>query len=715
MKNVFVDDSYLTATANAIRAKNNSTDTYKPSEFANAIASISGGGADGVGIQSVVQTTTSAEDGGTNVITVTKTDGTTSTFQVKNGSKGSDGVPGADGKDGADGQPGADGKSAYQYAKDGGYTGTEEEFAAKMAQEIPTVDATLTQAGQAADAAAVGEQLGNLSDNIDAYTKSQMDDIIASLIGTTQQQYNTAMRHWFRANGAEGATHTELTALCDRWYTITRTGWDGSVSFYQPDVSAVSTGMRGGDNAGLTCTPSTDTVAGQDDYAGLPLFACVDVNWIVDADTLEPVITAIDGITDNFVRDDPDIFVGVVQMSGYHWQAEDDTTYTHGYTDTLKPYANVEPVPEAVRVDGTVRPWVVHGKYMSCTVNGKMTCCAGLIPTALNSHNTLHTLSAKNGAQYSGSTTADDSWLKLMAYIKYASLTLDGILQGCCNNNYQYPAAVSETGVKRVLVTTAQAANFDIGMSVLVGNYAGSMDRGQTAMYSITGNGGAVVTAIETVTIDGAEYGAVYVDTADVFDTAANGASATGTTYISTCHWRSGMTDGVLGNDGSPINCTNGKYPAKLQGIEYMVGGYEVYADVILNLYQDGDTYYYEPYIVRRSAQQATSVTSNYKASGLKCAQPASVGWQYIKRMGYASGVCFPIMVGGSSSTYARDAFYMNNNATGTREWLAFGGLGYGVGIGGVSCLSGVSALSSANWSVLARLSPNGNRGEWAA
>lgn len=41
MANVFVDDSYLTATANAIRAKNNSTDTYKPSEFANAIASIS--------------------------------------------------------------------------------------------------------------------------------------------------------------------------------------------------------------------------------------------------------------------------------------------------------------------------------------------------------------------------------------------------------------------------------------------------------------------------------------------------------------------------------------------------------------------------------------------------------------------------------------------------------------------------------------------------
>lgn len=32
---------------------------------------------------------------------------------------------------------GADGKSAYQYAQDGGYTGTETEFAEKLAQEIP--------------------------------------------------------------------------------------------------------------------------------------------------------------------------------------------------------------------------------------------------------------------------------------------------------------------------------------------------------------------------------------------------------------------------------------------------------------------------------------------------------------------------------------------------------------------------------------------------
>lgn len=48
-------------------------------------------GDDGVGIATVEQTTASSADGGTNVLTVTKTDGSKSTFLVKNGSKGSTG------------------------------------------------------------------------------------------------------------------------------------------------------------------------------------------------------------------------------------------------------------------------------------------------------------------------------------------------------------------------------------------------------------------------------------------------------------------------------------------------------------------------------------------------------------------------------------------------------------------------------------------------
>ena len=58
------------------------------------------------------------------------------------------------------------GKSAYQYAQEGGYTGTEAEFSARMAAEIPTVDSTLAKSGQAADAAVVGNRLSALSEEI---------------------------------------------------------------------------------------------------------------------------------------------------------------------------------------------------------------------------------------------------------------------------------------------------------------------------------------------------------------------------------------------------------------------------------------------------------------------------------------------------------------------------------------------------------------------
>lgn len=54
------------------------------------------------------------------------------------GPAGPQGPQGEAGAAGADGKDGADGKSAYAYAMEGGYTGTEAEFAAKLAEKMPT-------------------------------------------------------------------------------------------------------------------------------------------------------------------------------------------------------------------------------------------------------------------------------------------------------------------------------------------------------------------------------------------------------------------------------------------------------------------------------------------------------------------------------------------------------------------------------------------------
>lgn len=115
------------------------TDTDKPSRGETGPAGADGrDGADGQPGEngtdgySPTANVTQTDNGAT--ITITDKNGTT-TATVTNGKDGADGNPGADGRPGKDG---ADGKSAYQYAVEGGYTGTEEAFAAKLAQELPT-------------------------------------------------------------------------------------------------------------------------------------------------------------------------------------------------------------------------------------------------------------------------------------------------------------------------------------------------------------------------------------------------------------------------------------------------------------------------------------------------------------------------------------------------------------------------------------------------
>ena len=55
MATVVVNDTYLSDIADAIRAKNGSSDTYKPSEMADAISAISGGGITPTGTISITE------------------------------------------------------------------------------------------------------------------------------------------------------------------------------------------------------------------------------------------------------------------------------------------------------------------------------------------------------------------------------------------------------------------------------------------------------------------------------------------------------------------------------------------------------------------------------------------------------------------------------------------------------------------------------------
>ena len=77
-------------------------------------------GTNGVSVSSVKQTTTSTADGGSNVVTVTLSNGTTSTFTVKNGSKGSSGSNGTNGANGVTFTPSVDTAGNLSWTNNGG-------------------------------------------------------------------------------------------------------------------------------------------------------------------------------------------------------------------------------------------------------------------------------------------------------------------------------------------------------------------------------------------------------------------------------------------------------------------------------------------------------------------------------------------------------------------------------------------------------------------
>lgn len=568
------------------------------------------------------------------------------------------------------------------------------------------------------------EEQNNILRNLvqNTATGATLDDVCLAMIDGTDGGYKRAMKAWFLANGAQNKVDNgdDITTLVDRWYAITRQPWDGGMEFYQPDVSAVSTGTKYGDNANMQCTPSTDSVANRDDYAGHPFFACTDCNWVIDAESLKPKITAIDGVTSNFERSNPKKFVGVLQQNGYTYRIETAQNYREGWSTEPKPLESCD-YPFGKSPDGSFRQWMLHAKYAAhVNSDNTMTCCSQVVPTANMSHNLVHSKATATGAGYSGTTAADWSFLKYMTKIKYG-LTLDGIIQGCCSHGAQHAAQVSETGTKRILLASGMASTYVVGSNILIGvrNQANnSTDRGYSELSSISGKDGRKITAVETVSIDGVNYTAVYVD-GDAFDTVAGTTATNGATIISTWHWSTGTTDTVKGNDGSMISNTSGKYPGKIQGVEFMTGAYEVIADVILKLTQDAENtgaYYYEPYTVKRAGSQASDVTKDYVATGHKLQQPEKDAWYYQRKEELKGGLLYPSDIkGGSSTTYHRDATYLQAKTTGLRELLVFGPLFNGSAVAGVGCSIDGFSLGTAWWNFCARLSANGNWGELPA
>ena len=501
--------------------------------------------------------------------------------------------------------------------------------------------------------------------------------------------------------------------------------YDGKVysTFFEDSTTSMaSTGEKEDDNAGIANpVPSTDTVSNENPYDSIPLFKPIECNGYVDEEG-NPHITAIKG-SPEFKEDGSNGDVCIALKTGYIRTIVDTDGSILGkkgrkvsVTDTWREseYPNHPFVPYtgAIRLDDSVRPYILIPKYQAVNYNDSYYSLPGLCPVYNVSHNNQITTFQKRGKQYCGETNSDAEIWETLFEIVFATLNSQSIMAGCTNYNYQYQVAKAESSVKRVIVTNSQANNILVGSCVSIGDKGtnSSVDKGNSYMHSLANR--VLVTKKESLS-DGANT-AIYVDSSNSFTTTA-------TTYISTMPWYTGATNSVKGTCGSPVDNLNGKYPFKFLGIEFALGQYIVRSDVILNgVYDSGaNTYRQDIYTCLDCTKFATAITSDYAKVGYSIPD-TNVTWLYISELGFDSKnphVRMATKYGANSSQRYADAVYTGTRANGTREFLSLGNLNGG-SVAGLRLANLHDSLSTAYWSIAARPSYTGRRGtvaDWAS
>lgn len=429
------------------------------------------------------------------------------------------------------------------------------------------------------------------------------------------------------------------------------------------------------DNVGLVCEPSTDTIEGQDDYADIPLFKWYNCNYKRDASG-HAYPTAIEHLSDDY-RKTGTVDVGVIQMTPYvKWDDSNPDYILWSITDSPRdgytPWA-------AAKSGDTVYPYVIHSKFFSGVgEDGLLRSVYDLVPARNQSYNSLIDDYAKKGPGYKGAGGEKVAWQILFNSIKCGVKSSQGKYTGCTGYNLQYPAAVQRSEKLTYFpVTTDQAKNLVVGSRVSVGygskNSGGTVnnDRGILTIHQYADE--AKILKIEPIDD---KTSAVYLD-CDAFDTMPVALTDTlnAPITLSTMHWHSGTTDAVIGHhDGSPASNTDSKHPYRVQGIEYAVGGYEIFSDMALAFDDsNGKDVYVCPAGVAHTKTD-TEILAKYKKVGNF---PAGDWW--IGDIGFDPETCvtWPTAKGSGNKTGVGDMVYGGGNASknAIREYLQGGNL----------------------------------------
>lgn len=516
------------------------------------------------------------------------------------------------------------------------------------------------------------------------------------------------------------AQGVDIDTIVRRWFALV---WDDSTygtKLYKFATSATPDGELIQASAELGATkPGTNTTEAVDPYFQRGAFWAVEVAYEIE--NKEPVVKAVAGV--NGVDRETLLsgkfgMVGVAQKTGWVCDTADDNYYYHYYRAAPAYFladANAyKPLPEGVAVDGSLRPFVIHAKYMAGRgADGKLTSASGLAAVNFISMDGQRAEWKKRSADYCGICGCDLAFRMRMFWAKYAKKGNSGTLEGCSSYSYQYKAAVSETGVTRVIMTAAQADSYLVSSTVSVGDVGTgtSTDRNAASMRAKADK--VRILSIEDVTVDGAAYKALNLDTATPFDTEKD------KTIVSTMPWHSGSCDNVKGADGSPTSCTSGKEPFIIQLLECQPGGYAISADQLTEQVLNDTAYTHRLVFFRQAAQIATSITANAVRSPIVLTMPTTQTgqWMYEKDVEIdADGNMYPVDAGsGASSTNGcRAAVFVPTAGSRVGAWWAWVTL-YDWGRCGLSGGHANLWTGGANWAGLCGACGSGaNRGEYA-
>lgn len=498
------------------------------------------------------------------------------------------------------------------------------------------------------------------------------------------------------------------------YFALRRNGLVFTTKIYKYTTSTSPVGVKMNANENMVCEPSVGRAKGRDDYERYGLFHHFTCNFSVDENGFNHV-DALEGQT-GFTKYGK-VQVGEVTMSAWFGIEDTEDAVLYHYSDSqteLTPH----PMKESINPDGTLSPFMIHAKYAAVDIDGMPYSSKGLAPAngcqaaqAKNpvSYTGMITYMHKLGGHYCGTTSWDLFYRQLMMIIKYATTHSQSIMAGCTSYSFQNMNLVEETGVMRVVLTKAQAANYVVGSYVSIGELGAETNKDRYYEYMHNLAYSVQITKIEDVDDTNA---AIYVDAPEAFDT-------TLTTCISTMPWHTGSTDEVAGSDGSPNSNTNGKNPYKIQGIETCIGAYEVLGNVVMDIVTGADGNPVRDVYVCENASILTgtiaTVKTTYKKAKAQIPYTAA-SWKYISEETIDTdlGIMIPTGVSAGSATGFADGLYTDTGTSGQREWLALGALNYGA-FAGLWFLHAYYGWSTVDWVIVSGVSPNGTRGEWQA